>query len=112
MGRRYKVDVMGTIILQAQHFSCQLIYGQGTGVVLLKLLADLIILAEHAGEIAAGEKNGAGTSSGGDGWFFSRMEAGMTNLNQRRDPAEPNFTVKSVHPAVARATFTSCQLFC
>jgi hypothetical protein len=52
---------MGTLILQTQHLSGQLTCGQGSGVMLLEFLADLVILAKYAGKVAAGKKNGPGT---------------------------------------------------
>lgn len=49
---------MSTFILKAQHFRCKLICSQSSGVTLLKLLADLVILAKHTAKIAPSEKNG------------------------------------------------------
>jgi hypothetical protein len=49
---------MGTLRLQVQHFRSKLSNGQHPAGELLEFLADLVILAENAGKIAAGKKNG------------------------------------------------------
>ena len=79
---------MGAFILKPQHFRCKLIRSQDPGAALLKFLADLVILAKHAAEITAAEKNGPGPSCSGNRWFFTKMQACMGNLNSGADPAK------------------------
>ena len=101
---------MSAFILKPQYFRCKLICSQSPGAALLKFLADLVILAKHAAEIASAKKNGARTSCPGNRGFFTKMQACMGNLNGGADPAKTGFTFKSVHPASTRATFTFFQL--
>ncbi len=97
---------MSAFILKPQYFRCKLICSQSPGAALLKFLADLVILAKHAAEIAAAEKNGPGPSCAGNRGFFTEMQACMGNLNAGADSAKTGLSFKSVHPASARATFT------
>ena len=103
---------MSAFILKPQYLSCKLICSQSPGAALLKLLADLVILAKHAAEIAPAKKNCARTIGAGNRGFLTKMQACMGNLNAGTDPAQTGFTFKSVHPASARATFTFFQLIC
>ena len=47
---------MSAFILKPQYLSCKLIRSQSPGAALLKLLADLVILAKHAAEITPAKK--------------------------------------------------------
>jgi hypothetical protein len=72
----------------------------------LKLLADLIVLAEHAAQITAREKNCSRSFCAGDGRLFPKMQTGVRNLNLRVDFANRKFAFQPIHSAIARATGT------
>ena len=103
---------MSAFILKPYHLSCKLICSQCRSVVMLKLLADLVILTEYTAEIAPAEKNGTRTSCSGNRGFLTKMQACMGNLYAGTDPAKTLFTFQSVHPARARAAFTIFELIC
>ena len=103
---------MSAFILKPQYFRCKLICSQSPGAAMPKFLADLIILAKYAAEIAPAKKDGARTSCTGNRGFFTKMQARMGNLNAGTDPAKTGFTFKSVNPASARAAFTFFKLIC
>jgi len=100
---------MGTFFLQAEHLGCQPVSIQNPVRVVLKLLADLVILAENAGKIAAGEEDGAGAFDPGDGGLFAEMKVRMAYPHLRRHSAETKPTAKPVHATAARAAFTLLQ---
>ena len=82
---------MSAFILKPQHFRCKLICGQSPGAALPKFLADLVILAKHAAEIASAKKNGARTSCAGNRGFFTKMQARMGDLNASSRPCKNRF---------------------
>jgi len=110
MGWGHKIDVMRPFILQTQHFGGQLRRGQMPALILFELLADLVILAKDAAQIATGEKDCPRPFGAGDGWLFTKMEPGMGNPDIGINPAEPDLTGKPVHPASTGAAFTFPEL--
>jgi hypothetical protein len=76
----------------------------------LEFLADLVVLAKDAAEIAAGEEDGPGAARAGDRRFFAVVQAGVGDLRSGPAPAKPRLTRQPVHAAPSRAAFTISQL--
>ena len=76
----------------------------------MKILADLVILAEYTRKIASGEENGTGAFGARNGGLLAGMEAGMAYLDRCRDPAKTELASKPVHAAMAWAACTALQL--
>ncbi len=76
----------------------------------LEFLADLIVLTEHATQIAAREENRPRSFRAGDGRLFPEMQTGVRNPNLRADFANRKFAFDAVHAAIARATDTVGEL--
>ena len=70
MGRRYKVDVVATLILQGKHHGRQLSIAYFLAEA---LVADVVILTEIAQQIAVREEDGTGTVCPNKRCFFSKM---------------------------------------
>jgi len=76
----------------------------------MKLLADLVILAEYTSKIASGEENGTGAFGARNGGLLAEMETGMAYLDRCRGPTKTELASKPVHAALTRATCTVLQL--
>src|SRR5271157_2770535 len=108
--RRYKVDVMCAFGLETQHFICEFVNSQGSGLMMLEFLADLKILTEYATQIASREENRPRSFRAGDGRLFPEMQTGVRNPDLPADFANREFAFDAVHAAIARATDTVGEL--
>jgi hypothetical protein len=85
------------------------VHGRKIGV--LKILADLVILAKDTAQIATGKKDGPRPPLPGDGRLLAMMETDVGHQGLGADAAEPNLAGQPVDPALARATAATAQLF-
>ena len=76
MARGDKVDVMATLILQAEHDIGQFLRGY---FVAHALLADFPILAEHTAQVAPAKEDGTGTVAAAQRVFFTLVGAGAVH---------------------------------
>jgi len=88
---------------KALHFVGEFPWGKGSHAPPLKLLADLMILAEDAAEIASGEKDGARSTGTGDRGLLSEVQSDMGNGNAGTGPAEAGLPPEAVDTAFTRA---------
>jgi hypothetical protein len=96
--------------LEAEHLGGEGVCRQGYRLTLLEFLADLVILAEHAAEVAPDEEDRAGASRTGNGGFFAEVQTGVGNLRIGGDPAEAGLAFETIDPAKAWAALAMCQL--
>jgi len=92
---------MSTLFLQAKHGSGQVRSRHGPSLDGDKGLADLVILAKDAAQIAAGEKNRPRASTAGKGGLLAVVQAKMRDQGLTADSTKPEFAGQSIHPALA-----------
>ncbi len=80
---------------EAQHLGREFVRCQSSCLAGLEFLADLVVLAEDATEIAAGEEDGPGAACAGDGRLFAVVQAGVGDLRSGADPAEPRLDLRA-----------------
>jgi hypothetical protein len=100
MGWRDKVDVVASKLLQMEHHPCQLVRGNFLP---FTQMADLVILAEKAEEIAMTEKNGSRPPCSDQGVLFAEMGAVAGNHGPQACSAEPLLVSLPVYLAFPRA---------
>ena len=93
MGRRDEIDVVRTLFLQFQKDAGQA--GQGNFPA-SPALRDFVVLAVYAAQIAAAEKNSAGTVRAGQTWLFPEMEGRSRGCKPCVLPAVTDFADVSV----------------
>ena len=97
-------------VLKAKHFIRQIFDGKASLISLLEFLADLIILAKHTTQIAAGEENRAGAAYSGYRRLFAKMQPGRGQKNIGVSAAHALLANQSIDAAAARATFARREL--
>jgi hypothetical protein len=70
MRRRYDIDVMATLPLEADHYARYMLTGD---LVAPSALTYVIVLAIFAGKVAVGNKDGTGTVAPDQRRFFTEM---------------------------------------
>jgi hypothetical protein len=75
----------------------------------LMALADLVILAEAAGEAAAGQKNSAGTAPADQRLLFTKMRSVTGNPSQGTGGAAAGFSSQPVDTAAAGTEGAAAQ---
>lgn len=103
MGGGDEIDVMGAPVLQVQHFLHQLVYRQCLVAPGLEFLADLVVLAKDAGQVAAGKEYGSRASLPRDGRLLTVVQAGVGYLDLGARSADAGFPGQAVDAAAAGA---------
>lgn len=105
--RSNEIDVRAADILEAEHFTGQLFdtdrYAAG-------VVADIVVLAEDARQIAAGKEYRARTAVAHEDAFFAKMRANGTNEQFGGHAAGPFFPCDSVNTAAARTEAACAHL--
>jgi hypothetical protein len=95
---------------ETQHLVCEVVRRQGLRLARLEFLTDLVILAEDAAQVAAGEEDGPGAARSGDRRLFAVVQAGVGDLRFAGNPAKAGLAGQPVDAALSRATLTMRQL--
>jgi len=72
-------------------------------------VADVVVLAEDAGEIAPGQEDRSRTTETHEAAFFAEMRAGGTDEGSASDTAEPTLALRAIDPTLSRADPAGCQ---
>ena len=100
MRRRDEVQVVAAACLKVEEGLREI--GDGE-VVALALLADLPVLAEDAGEVAAGEEDGARPAPSDERALLAEVRPGAVDTRLHPDAAAANLTVRSICTALVWA---------
>jgi hypothetical protein len=106
MGWRDKVDVVASKLLQMEHHPRQLIRGS---FLTFAQMADLVILAEKAEEIAMTEENGPRSPCSDQRVFFAKMGAAAGNHGPQACSAKPFLVSLPVYLALPWAELAGFQ---
>jgi hypothetical protein len=101
---------MGALLLKMDHCARQLVGSHCLGVILPVFLADLVILAKHAPQVASGEKNSSGPLRPRNRRFLAEMQTDMGDRGLGADPAETDLSFNPVYQALARAAIAVIQV--
>jgi hypothetical protein len=94
------IDIVAPHALKVQHDRCQLVVIQFAA---LAQMADIIILAESAPQVAVGEKNGARSLATHQGRLFAEMGIIGGYHGQSAGVTGSGLPVRSVHATATRA---------
>jgi hypothetical protein len=95
MGGGDEVDVVATYLLESHHDPSHVREGNAFPT---PKMADVIILAENAPEIAVGEKDGPRTMMSDQGGFLAKMGKGARDHEIRPSLADPNLPIQAIDP--------------
>lgn len=92
------------LVAQTEHHVPKLRHGQSPAAL---SAAYIVVLAEDAAEVAAGEKYGAGTARTADAWLLAEVRRGARDAGQSRTHADAGaLFVSPARPAAARTVIT------
>jgi hypothetical protein len=100
MGGGNEVDVVATYLLESHHDPSHIREGNAFPT---SKMADVIILAEDAPEIAVGEKDGPRTVMTDQGRFLTKVGKGARHRKIRPSLADPNLSIQAIDPTASWA---------
>jgi hypothetical protein len=103
MSRRHPVDVVAALILKLKKNIGQSLERHFVLSLLAESLADLIILAVDAPEVAKPKKNIARTISSHERRLFAEMRGVGRNYREQSRITGGDFVIETIHVAIARA---------
>jgi len=106
VGGRDEVDVMAALALQREHHVGESRRGDLPAHV---LLADIVVLAEDAGQIAAGKEDGARAVATNEGRLFAEVRGKAGHSGPSPGTAEAAFIPQAVHAAAPGADLAGRQ---
>jgi hypothetical protein len=110
MGRGDEIDVMTLqFVLEIEHLFSQVVNFNFVPSLCFRILAYLVILAEHAPEITVAEKNGTGATSAGKDGFFSVMSNCRRDRGEIGGITESPFAAQAINSTIPGADIAKSQ---
>jgi hypothetical protein len=96
--------------LKRQHLTGELVRRHLVRGDLVGALADLVILAEDAAEVAVGKENRTRATVAGYGWLFPEVQANVSYPGQPAGPADALLSGQTIHAAMVGAEIAGREM--